>query len=113
MRHTMVSAGLFTGPSDNGSLRFVRSCMSPVPVSRCFIVGGNWNDGAKAGVASANANNALSNANDNVGSRLTKTSEITLGTDLALRQNISTNHNPSIGRTVPKTGARLSYGVIL
>ena len=81
--------------------------------SRCFFVGGYWTDGARAGVASANANNALSNANDNVGSRLTKTSEITLGTDLALRQNISTNHNPSIGRTVPKTGARLSYGVIL
>ncbi len=36
---------------------------------RCLIRGGNWNNGANAGVFNSNLNNARSNANDNIGGR--------------------------------------------
>ena len=35
-----------------------------------LIVGGNWNNGANAGVRAANANNSPGNANTNIGFRL-------------------------------------------
>ena len=34
-----------------------------------LIVGGNWNNGANAGVRNANANNSPGNANNNIGFR--------------------------------------------
>lgn len=37
---------------------------------RSLIVGGNWNNGDIAGVGCANANNSLSNSNNNIGARL-------------------------------------------
>ena len=59
------------GPSDFGPLRF-----DDVPARvLCLIVGGNWNNKLNAGVAAANANNAVSNSNDNVGARLAYTSQ--------------------------------------
>lgn len=36
---------------------------------RCLNRGGNWNNGANAGVFNANLNNPRSNANDNIGGR--------------------------------------------
>lgn len=36
---------------------------------RCLIRGGNWNNGANAGVFNSNLNNARSNSNVNVGGR--------------------------------------------
>lgn len=36
---------------------------------RSFLCGGNWNNGAHAGVFYANGNNARSNSNWNVGFR--------------------------------------------
>lgn len=40
------------------------------PFSRSVNVGGNWNNGSKAGVSYVNANNSLSNSNSNIGARL-------------------------------------------
>lgn len=36
---------------------------------RCFNRGGNWNNGANAGVFYSNGNNPRSNANGNIGFR--------------------------------------------
>ena len=36
---------------------------------RAFNCGGNWNNGANAGVFNVNGNNARSNANGNIGFR--------------------------------------------
>lgn len=36
---------------------------------RCLIRGGNWNNGANAGVFNSNLNNARSNSNANIGGR--------------------------------------------
>ncbi len=36
---------------------------------RCLIRGGNWNNGANAGVFNSNLNNARSNASVNIGGR--------------------------------------------
>ena len=42
--------------------------MTPMGVQACY--GGNWDNGANAGLFCANANNAPSNANSNIGARL-------------------------------------------
>lgn len=39
------------------------------PYLRCLIRGGNWNNGANAGVFNSNLNNPRSNSNVNVGGR--------------------------------------------
>jgi len=44
--------------------------MTPMGVQACY--GGNWDNGANAGLFCANANNAPSNANSNIGARLAK-----------------------------------------
>lgn len=44
--------------------------MMPMGVQACY--GGNWDNGANAGLFYANANNAPSNANSNIGARLAK-----------------------------------------
>jgi hypothetical protein len=44
--------------------------MTPMGVQACY--GGNWDNGAHAGLFCANANNAPSNANSNIGARLAK-----------------------------------------
>ena len=44
--------------------------MTPMGVQACY--GGNWDNGANAGLFYANANNAPSNANSNIGARLAK-----------------------------------------
>lgn len=38
-------------------------------MQRIPIVGGNWNNGANAGVFNLNLNNARSNVNSNIGAR--------------------------------------------
>lgn len=68
---------------------------------RSLYVGGNWNNGTNAGVSYVNANNDLSNSNNNIGSRLNfKT--ITVIPTLALAR--TTKKNRSIGTTVGKIG---------
>lgn len=39
-------------------------------VSRLVNAGGNWNDGSAAGLSAFNSNDALGNANQNIGGRL-------------------------------------------
>ena len=54
------------------------------PVFRSVNVGGNWNNTSNAGVSYVNANNDLSNSNNNIGSCLNFISIITVILTLAL-----------------------------
>ena len=59
--HNLQSIDLWMGRFTTGNL---------LVGGRSLIVGGNWNNGDKAGVGYANANNDLSNSNNNIGARL-------------------------------------------
>lgn len=97
----------------------------PVLGSVHFIVGGSYNNGLTCGLATTSANNTLDNANDNIGARLAyplesaEINNIPLGTNLAVRQKITEEHDLPFGRrvhvcTLPKNGLevdRLSLGV--
>jgi hypothetical protein len=105
---------LSTGPSDFGPPWFVFVPVWPV-VPTVLIAGGNWNNGLSAGLAAANANNALSNSNSNIGARLAytsriKASNITLGKDPATWQKITKNNHPTGRRAYryarPNVGTR-------
>lgn len=48
--------------------------------------GGNWNNGSNVGAFNRNLNNAPSNANDNVGSRLFRAAEIFFSVALTVRK---------------------------
>lgn len=80
------AGNVHAGPSENRAL-WVRA--------RVLIVGGNWNNGANAGLSAWNSNNDLSNSNSNIGARLAYPSDrkeiinITLGKDLAAWQKIT------------------------
>jgi hypothetical protein len=51
-------------------------------VRRSFNCGGNWNNGANAGVFYANGNNTRTNTNANIGFRSALPAEITPGHDV-------------------------------
>lgn len=62
-------------------LRIIGSPVPSDPIwsntgSRMGIVGGNWNNGSKAGVSAFSGNNTLSNSNSNIGARLDCASQV-------------------------------------
>lgn len=101
---------VWMGPSESGPL---------ASGSRCLNVGGNWNNGANAGVGYFNANNSLDNSNYNIGARLAYLPvlgqiNIILGKDHASWQKIE-QQNPSSGRRAcgyarPNDGIKVDRG---
>lgn len=49
---------------------FILGCLRNLPGWRVALAGGNVNNGANAGFATLNANNAASNRNTNIGSHV-------------------------------------------
>lgn len=70
-------------------------------LTRSVNVGGNWNNGSNAGVSYVNANNDLSNSNNNIGSRL-NFEKITVNPTLALAR--TTQRIRSVGTANGKIG---------
>lgn len=74
----------------------IRALRCPI---RVLIVGGNWNNGAMAGLSYWNSNNDLSNSNDNIGARSAYPSDeviyMTFGMDPASRRKIATTTRPA------------------
>ena len=119
----LLTIGSSSGPMSKKTVDFIsiQRMLSSGPSefrasgsSSCLIVGGNWDNGDKAGLSCANVNNDLSNSNDNIGARLAYPSSVqeinvTLGKDHASRQKNTKNITHSIGRRAcgygrPKTG---------
>lgn len=80
------------------------------PLRRSVSVGGNWHNGTHAGVSYVNANNDLSNSNNNIGSRLNFDHKITVTPTLALAR--TTQRTRSVGTTVGKIG-RIHEGQVV
>lgn len=106
-----------TGPSDIGPLWFVFTSHRALCMT-VLIAGGNWNNGLNAGLGAANANNALSNSNCNIGARPAYPSEvysiIILGKDPASWQKTKTNDSRRTGKCAhgcghPNVGSRSIY----
>lgn len=75
--------------------------------SSVLYVGGNWSNGANAGLSYWNSNNDLSNSNTNIGSRLAYQPSLSERT-MPLGRTHQTNPNLSAGRTIdPNVGMRL------